>query len=120
MEMAARPRGGPAGRQAAGRAGRHSHISTFGFVGICKSMKFESLASILLRRISLIFMKPKGLVWKWQPAPAAGARWEGGRRPGGPPAPYLLLRFYGNLQIHRNRVASFHSSETDFLDFHET
>ena len=70
--MAARPRGGPAGRDAAGRAGRRPHISTFGFVEICKSMEIESLVSTLLRRISLISMKPKGLVWKWQPARHSG------------------------------------------------
>ena len=47
------------------------------------------------------------------------ARSEVAGRAGSRP-PYLHLRFDGNLQIYENRVASFHSSETDFLDFHET
>ena len=81
MEMAARPGGEPAGREAAGRRAAIPIIPTFGFIEICESRKIESLVSTLLGRISLISMKPKGMVWKWQPAPAAGPL--GGRPPAG-------------------------------------
>ena len=54
------------------------------FIETCKSMEIESLVSTVLRWISLISIKRKGLVGKWQPAPAASLL--GGRPPAGQPA----------------------------------